>query len=141
MSTTSPADVTTTDITTAFLQRLGAQDADGLGELFADEVDWFVPGDPRLTPWAGRRSRRSEVPAYFRTLWAALEPGRSVVSVEAVVTAGDDAAVFAVFDHVAAPTGRPFHTEAALHLTVTAGKITRMHLHEDTAAVAAAFTA
>lgn len=82
---------------------------------------------------------RSEVPAYFRDLWSALEPGKSVVSVTAVVTEGDEAVIFAVFDHVAAPTGRPFHTDVALRLTVVDGAVTRMHLFEDTAATAAAF--
>ncbi|PZR53340.1 nuclear transport factor 2 family protein [Xylanimonas oleitrophica] len=131
----------TAEITNLFLQRLGAQDAEGIGELFAEEIDWHVHGDPELTPWVGPRSRKSEVPGYFRTLWAALVPGRSVVTVEAVVVDGDEAVVFAVFDHVAAPTGRPFHTDVALRLTVTDGAITRMHLFEDTAAVAAAFAA
>ncbi|PFG33928.1 nuclear transport factor 2 family protein [Sanguibacter antarcticus] len=129
------------DMTNAFLQRLAAQDADGLGELFAETIDWVVPGDRKVTPWAGRRSRKSEVPDYFRDLWAALEPGRSVVSVEALVTEGDDAVVFAVFDHVAATTGRPFHTDVAMRLTVAGGKITRMRLYEDTSAISAAFSA
>lgn len=129
---------TTTDTTSAFLGKLGAQDSEGLGELFAEEIDWVVPGAPAL-PWVGKRSRRSDVPDYFRTLWSGLEPGKSVVSVEAVVTDGEEAVIFAVFDHVAAPTGRPFHTDVAMRLTVTEGKITRMHLYEDTAAVAAAF--
>ncbi|MDN5760059.1 MAG: nuclear transport factor 2 family protein [Tomitella sp.] len=131
----------TSDTTTAFLEGLGAQDAERLGELFAEEIDWFVPGDPAIADWVGARSRKSEVPDYFRTLWAALVPGRSVVSVDAVVTDGEDAVIFGAFDHVAAPTGRPFHTDVALRLTVKAGKITRMHLFEDTAATAAAFTA
>jgi ketosteroid isomerase-like protein len=131
----------TMDTTTAFLERLGTQDAEGLGELFAEEINWFVPGDPALMPWAGARSRKSDVPNYFYALWAALEPGKSVVSVETVVTDGDEAVIFAVFDHVAAATGRPFHTDVAMRLTVMKGKITRMHLFEDTAAVAAAFAA
>jgi ketosteroid isomerase-like protein len=131
----------TTEITNAFLQRLAAQDADGIGELFAEEIDWLVLGNPELAPWVGARSRKSEVPGYFRDLWAALVPGKSVVAVEAVVVDGDEAVVFAVFDHVAAPTGRPFHTDVALRLTVIDGAITRMRLFEDTAAVAAAFTA
>ena len=132
---------TTTEMTNAFLARLGAQDAEGLGDLFADEIDWVVRGDRQLTPWAGPRSRKADVPAYFRDLWAALEPGKSVVSIDAVVTEGDNAVIFAVFDHVAAPTGRPFHTAVAMRLTVTNGKVSRMHLFEDTAAVAAAFAA
>ncbi|AVP70682.1 nuclear transport factor 2 family protein [Prescottella equi] len=132
---------TTADVTTAFLEGLGAQDPERMGELFAEEIDWFVPGDPAVAQWVGARSRKSEVPDYFRALWAALEPGKSIVSVEAVVTDGEDAVIFGAFDHVAAPTGRPFHTAVALRLTVKAGKITRMHLFEDTAATAAAFAA
>ena len=132
---------TTTETTNAFLERLGAQDADGLGELFAEQIDWIVPGNPALTPWAGERSNQADVPTYFRELWKALQPGKSAVSVEAVVTDGEEAVIFAVFDHVAAPTGRPFHTDVAMRLTVTDGKVTRMHLYEDTAATAAAFTA
>jgi ketosteroid isomerase-like protein len=131
----------TRETTTSFLERLGAQDAAGLGELFAEKIDWFVPGDPALTPWAGTRSNKSDVPDYFHALWAALEPGKSVVSVEAVVTDGDEAVIFATFDHVAAPTGRPFHTDVAMRLTIMEGRITRMHLFEDTAAVATAFAA
>jgi ketosteroid isomerase-like protein len=131
----------TTAMTNAFLANLGAQDADALGELFADDIDWVVRGNPSLTPWVGRRASKSEVPEYFRALWAALEPGGSVVSIDAVVSDATDAVIFAVFDHVAAPTGRPFHTDVAMRLTVTEGKITRMHLYEDTAAVAAAFAA
>lgn len=130
----------TTETTNAFLQRLGAQDAEGLGELFAEDIDWVVRGTPALTPWVGRRSRKSEVPEYFQALWAALEPDQSVVCVDAVVIDGEEAVVFAAFDHVAAPTGRPFHTDVAMRLTVTGGKIARMHLYEDTGAVAAAFS-
>lgn len=94
-----------------------------------------------LTPWAGARSRKGEVPEYFRSLWSALEPGKSVVAVQSIVTEGDEAVIFAVFDHVAAPTGRPFHTDVAMRLTVVDGKVTRMHLFEDTAATAAAYAA
>ncbi|MFP3713852.1 nuclear transport factor 2 family protein [Puerhibacterium sp. TATVAM-FAB25] len=131
----------TAEITNAFLQRLGEQDAEGIGELFAEEIDWLVRGDRELFPWAGPRSRKSEVPGYFRDLWAALVPGKSVVAVEAVVVDGDEAVVFGAFDHVAASTGRPFHTDVALRLTVIDGAITRLRLFEDTAAVAAAFAA
>ena len=128
----------TTETTNAFLERLGAQDAEGLGGLFAETIDWVVPGDPAL-PWVGKRSRKEEVAPYFRELWAGLESGKSIVSVGAVLVDGTDAVIFAAFDHVAAPTGRPFHTDVAMRLTVVDGDIVRMHLFEDTAAVAAAF--
>jgi hypothetical protein len=43
-----------------FLNRLGEQDAEEIGELFADQIDWFVPGS-RALPWTGSRSRREQV--------------------------------------------------------------------------------
>lgn len=100
-----------------------AQDVERICELFAEEIDWLVRGNPQLAPWVGPARAKSEVPGYFRDVWAALVPGRSVVTVEAVVVA--------VFDHVAAPTSCPFHTDVALRLTVTDGA--------RDAAVAAAF--
>ncbi|MBK4346529.1 hypothetical protein [Lacisediminihabitans changchengi] len=59
--------MSTSEVVTQFLQRVGEQDADGIGNLFAEEIDWFVPGNPRL-PWTGTRSKRAEVPTYFRTM-------------------------------------------------------------------------
>lgn len=57
----------------------------------------------------------------------------------AVVVDSDEAVIFAVFDRIAALSGRPFRTDVAKRPTVTEGRITRMHLYEDTAAVDAAF--
>jgi hypothetical protein len=43
--TSSAENQTTTEkVVARFLDRLGEQDADGIGELFADQIDWFVPG-------------------------------------------------------------------------------------------------
>ncbi|WP_420367007.1 nuclear transport factor 2 family protein [Curtobacterium sp. L1-20] len=131
--------MTTAHVTNAFLRHLAAQDAAALAALFADEIDWMVPGDQAITRWVGPRSRADEVAPYFRELWAALTPGKSVVAVNSVVVDGSEAVIFATFDHVAAPTGRPFHTAVAMRLTVTGDKVVWMHLFEDTAAVAAAF--
>lgn len=131
----------TADIINTFLQRLDANDADGIAELFADKIDWLVLGDQEIAPWAGPRSRAEQVAPYFRDLWAALEPGKSVVEVDSIVVDGQEAVIFASFDHVAATTGCPFHTDVAMRLTVENDKVIRMHLFEDTATVDAAFRA
>jgi ketosteroid isomerase-like protein len=34
----------------SFMDRLSEQDAEGIGDLFADEIDWYVPGSEAL-PW------------------------------------------------------------------------------------------
>ena len=38
----------TRDIAEQFLQRPAAADADGLGNLFAESIDWRVAGDDEL---------------------------------------------------------------------------------------------
>ena len=130
--------MTTRDVAEQFLQRLAAADADGLGDLFADSIDWRVPGDTAL-PWVGARSHRSEVPAYFRSLWTGLDTGKSIVDIDGILVDGEDAVLLAHFSHVAAPTGKRFDTDVAMRLTVSGDKLVRLHLYEDTWAVSRAF--
>jgi ketosteroid isomerase-like protein len=130
---------TTEALVMTFLDRLGAQDADGIGALFADDIDWFVPGSSDL-PWTGKRAHGADVADYFRTLWAGLETGKSIVAPGKVLISGNDGVIFAHFTHTAAPTGRVFQTPVALQLEVSGGKIVTLHLYEDTLAVSNAFS-
>jgi ketosteroid isomerase-like protein len=123
-----------------FLRRLGEWDADGIGELFAEEIDWLVPGAPGV-PWVGARTRREEVSAYFRTMWSHFHTERSASAVDQIIVEGDDAVVLGTFSHVANTTGRGWTTPVALHLRVERGLITRVHVYEDTYAVARALGA
>ena len=129
---------TTESLVTRFLQALGSKDADGVGALFADEIDWYVPGNPGL-PWTGSRTRGSEVADYFRTMWPHFDPAKSTVELNKLVVSGEDAVIFATFGHTALSTGRSWVTPAVLHLVVADGKFVRMHLSEDTEAVTKAF--
>lgn len=128
----------TLEVVQDYLQKLGEQDVEGIVANFADEIDWFVPGDQAL-PWVGRRTQRKEIKEYFPTLWSHLEPGESRVELHKIVVNGNDAVVLASFDHVVARNGRPFHTDVVMHVTVEQNRITVMHLYEDTLAVARAF--
>jgi ketosteroid isomerase-like protein len=130
--------MSTESIVTAFLDRLGAQDAEGIGALFADQVDWYVPGHDAL-PWTGARSRSEDVPEYFRTMWPRFVPGASEVSLDKVLIDGDSAAIFATFEHTVAENGNRFRTPVAMRLDVSDDQIVRMHLFEDTGAVSDAF--
>jgi uncharacterized protein len=128
----------TEEVMASFMDRLGEQDAEGIGQLFADDIDWYVPGSEAL-PWTGSRSRREHVAEYFRTMWPAFVPGQSTATVDKVLIDGDDAVVFSSFTHTVAKNGRRLNTPAALHLTMANGQIARMHLYEDTLAVHQAF--
>ena len=129
---------TTEELIATFLGRLGEQDAEGIQELFADEIDWYVPGSKAL-PWTGSRSRREQVAEYFRTMWPAFVRGQSTATVDKIVINGDDAVVLSSFSHTVAKNGKRLKTPAAMHLTTANGQIVRMHLYEDTLAVHEAF--
>jgi ketosteroid isomerase-like protein len=129
---------TTEELVVGFVGRLGERDAEGIGMLFADEIDWYVPGSEAL-PWTGSRSRHEQVAEYFRTMWPAYVSGQSTATVDKVVIDGDDAVVFSIFSHTVIKNGRRLNNPAALHLTIANGQIVRMHLYEDTLAVHEAF--
>ncbi|GIF13485.1 nuclear transport factor 2 family protein [Actinoplanes teichomyceticus] len=130
----------TRNVAEEFVQRLGKQDPDGIQELFAQKIDWYVPGSDTVS-WTGRRTRREEVAPYFTTMWPHFVPGRSVVDLKGIIADGDDAILLAVWTHTVAATGKEFTTPAAIHLTVEDGRITRLHLYEDTLTVDKAFNA
>jgi ketosteroid isomerase-like protein len=124
--------------TVGTLFRLLAEgDADRIGDIFAERIDWFVPGDEKL-PWTGHRSQRHEVPEYFKTMWPVFVPGASEVVMDKVIVEGPEAVALGRFTHTVAANGRRFSTPVAFHLTVDDGRIVRLHLYEDTFAAAAA---
>jgi ketosteroid isomerase-like protein len=122
----------------SFLQQLGNYNAEGAAGLFAEDIDWYVPGDKSL-PWVGHRSHRADVADYFHTMWPHFQKGKSIITPGSMLVSGNDVVLFADFQHTAASTGRTFQTKAAFHLTISDGKIIRLHLYEDTFTVSRAF--
>lgn len=123
-----------------FVERLAKHDPDGIQELFAEEIDWHVPGSDAL-PWTGRRTRREEVAPYFTTMWSHFAPGRSKAVLERIIVDGGDVVLLAVFTHTVAANGKEFTTPVAMHLAVERGRIVHMHQYEDTLTVAEAINA
>jgi hypothetical protein len=74
-----------------FLGRLGARDADGVAALFAETIDWYVPGSSAL-PWTGHRTRRAQVADFFRTMWSHFHLEQSEVKLDRLIIEGEDAA-------------------------------------------------
>lgn len=138
MTTSTNDHKTTEELVAIFMDRLGQHDSEGIGQLFAEEIDWYVPGDEAL-PWTGRRDKRQHVSEYFQSMWPVFVPGHSTATVENVMIDGDHAVVFSTFNHTVAKNGKRLNTPAALHLTFAAGQIVTMHLYEDTLAVHQAF--
>ncbi len=67
------------------------------------------------------------------------EEGKSIITPGSVVISGNDAVIFANFQHTVVSTGRTFQTPVALHLSVERDKIIGLHLYEDTWVVSNAF--
>jgi ketosteroid isomerase-like protein len=136
------AGVSSTETTRAtlheLLSRLGRFEPEPVAALFADTVDWDVPGDERV-PWTGTRSSRDEVAAYFRTLWSVCDTAQADTAVSQMLVDGADAVVLGVFKQTIRATGRRFSTPVALHITVADGVITRLRMYEDSHAVARAY--
>jgi ketosteroid isomerase-like protein len=119
----------------AFLELLGRGDPDRIADVFAESIDWNVPGDPDL-PWTGRRAHASDVSAFFKVMSAAFIPGRSAYTVDRIVVEGGDAVIVGAATHTFARSGRQFTTPMLLHVTIDDAKIVRLRLYEDTYLVA-----
>jgi ketosteroid isomerase-like protein len=141
----SPTDTTPTDRTAAtravvetFLQRLTGGATDRLAELFAEDVDWLIPGDQRVAPWVGRRSSRAEVAAFYRMLAANVEPLHA--SVDSFLVEGEVAVIVGDFASRMRATGKVVESLFSIAITVRNGLIARYRLLEDSHAVVVALT-
>jgi Ketosteroid isomerase-related protein len=134
----SPNDAKT--IANKLLQCIGGKDLAGMKSLFADEIDWFVPGSSEL-PWTGKRTKGSQAPEFFEVMWPHYVEGQSAANVDHVIVDGNNVVIIGTFSHVIARSGVPFETPIALHLRVQDGKISHLQLYEDTLLISQAFGA
>ncbi|MFG2481035.1 nuclear transport factor 2 family protein [Streptomyces fagopyri] len=130
--------MTTREVVEKFLGLLGAGDPDAVAKVFAEKIDWYVPGSDQL-PWTGRRTTPAEVADYLRILGENIVPEKNVDKVEALVVEGEHAVLLGEFTRTARSTGRVYEMPIAMHFQVTDGKISKLYLYEDTAKVAQAY--
>ncbi|HFZ2534604.1 TPA: nuclear transport factor 2 family protein [Pseudomonas aeruginosa] len=136
--------VTPREIAARYFERVAAfwaapdepQTVAAIVELFAEDVDWDIPGNLAAVPWIGPRGDREAVGAFYRELAARIAPERFEVQrifadEEQVVALGELAS------RVKA-TGRLIETPFAFVLTVRGGRIVRYRMLEDSHAVAVA---
>ncbi|GAB2874643.1 nuclear transport factor 2 family protein [Streptomyces mayteni] len=137
---------TTREIVQELFGRIGAGDQDRIAELFAEPVDWRVDWPEgehgrAATPWIRARSTRADVAEHFRQIGEHHVPEEAGTVVERILVDGGDAVVTGEIRGTAKPTGRPYRSRFAIHLTVENGLVTRYHVYEDSLAVAQAFEA
>lgn len=136
-----PVQAATTDsrsVALKLLECIGAHDLEGMKDLFAEEIDWFVPGSSDL-PWTGHRTQGSQASEFFAVMWPHYVPGKSSANVAEIVADGKNVFITGTFSHIIERSGASFTTPVVLHLKVESGKIRYLRLYEDTLLISQAF--
>lgn len=120
----------------AYLQALVERNPEGITALFADKVDWFIPGNQVLAPWLGRRETKQDISAFYSLLWNATEPVSA--QVDHIIADNDFAVIVGEFSTRMLATGKIVDSIFSIHITVKDNLIVRYRLQEDSLAVAEA---
>jgi len=124
-------DTATLDTVRAFFGYVGAGEPDRAIALFAEQVDWLIPGNTSL-PWTGPRSSPAEIAEVLTIIGGLHVPGESESETRQILVDGSDAVVLGRIGHTVKATGRRYDMLVAFHLTVRNARITRLHMYEDT---------
>lgn len=129
MSTTEA----TRETVAEFFRRMGTREPEQIAALFADDVDWFIPGNQEVAPWVGRRGTRAEVADFYRLLFAAVTP--LGFELQHLLVDGEVAIATGEFASRMNRTGRVLESLFSIDFTVRDGRIVRYRLMEDSHAV------
>jgi uncharacterized protein len=119
------------------LAAFGRGDMQAVLDLFAEDVDWRMPG-PKVIPYVGDRKGRKAIEAFYKQL-------AELCSVEhwelrKLIDGGDDVVALGFERIRVKSTGKAFEQHIAIVYTLRHGKIAAVQFFEDCAAAAAAFT-
>ena len=130
-------DDTTQNIIQRFFKSLSERNLDELTKLFADKVDWYIPGDESKAAWLGRRSSKQEVAIFYELLWKNTEPVS--VKIESVLIDNNQAVIVGEFSTRMLQTGKTVSL-FFIHITIQDNLIVKYRLLEDSLAVAKSLT-
>lgn len=63
-----------------FLKFHSQRELNKITSLFAEDVDWFIPGNENKAPWLGKRRKKNEVEQFYDVLWKNTEPVSANIS-------------------------------------------------------------
>ncbi len=121
--------VTPRDVVMAYFTALQQRDLSAIVKLFADVVDWNVPGHEGLAPWLGKRKTRAEIEAFFNLLWHNTEAISG--SVDHLLTEGNVALTSGRFASRMLRTGKVYESMFFTEITVEDGLIVKYRLLEE----------
>jgi uncharacterized protein len=120
-------------ITQQFLLALSTRNLDLITSLFAEKVDWYIPGDENIAPWLGKRSSKNEIKEFYELLWASTEPVSATV--DNIFTDENKVVISGEFSTKMLQTGKICNSLFFIQFTVENEKIVRYRLLEDSLAV------
>ncbi len=112
-----------------FYSALNERELDTVAGKFADQIDWYIPGEQSLAPWLGIRTQRYEVKDFFELLLQNIEPVS--LDIEHIVVEGNFAVATGQFVSKMLATGIEYSSPFSAHFTIQGDFIVRYRFLED----------
>jgi quinol monooxygenase YgiN/ketosteroid isomerase-like protein len=117
-----------------FLTFLSKKDLDSLTLLFAENVNWSVPGNKSsAAPWLGQRNSRKEVREFYELLWENVEP--ITAKIKNIFIENEETVIAGEFTVKMIPTGNLVNSLFYIQMTVKNGLIVKYSLLGDSFAI------
>jgi len=121
--------IQTREIINNFYKALASNKLETLVELFAETIDWDIPGNEELAPWLGKRTKRNEVREFFKLLWQSVEPISA--QIDHILVEDNFAIATGHFSSKMNRSGQVYSSMFSAHFTVNDSLIVRYRLQED----------
>lgn len=121
-----------------FLQFLTERNLEKLEGLFAEDVDWDIPGDQEKAAWLGKRSSKNDVREFYRLLWSRTEPLSA--EIERLLFEENYAIIIGHFETKMLETGKIAKSFFCIQITLEKDLIKKYRLFEDSYAVSQALS-
>ena len=116
----------------------GRGDLPAILELLTDDIEWIEPGPADVIPAAGTYRGKDEVARFFATLSESAEITR--FEPHEFIAQGDHVVVLIHTESTAKSTGRKVANHVAHVWAFEGGKVARLEMFQDTAAIVAALS-
>lgn len=119
----------TKDVVEEFYDLMFGRKEGNIVDLFADDVDWDLPGNKDKFPWTGKRETKQEIEQFFHELYDNIKSESFVI--DFISVEGENAAVAGHLASKILKYDKVFSTEFVVIFKVINGKIVKYHFLED----------
>src|SRR5687768_13879939 len=116
-----------------FLEFLTERNLEKLVDLFAEDVDWDIPGDQEKAAWLGKRTSKNDVREFYELLWSKTEPLSA--EIERLLFEENYAVIIGHFETKMLQTGKIAASFFCIQMTLEKDLIKKYRLFEDSYAV------